>query len=72
MTQLLELKTNKSTEIPPLATAFRVDSPTAPALEEAKVEPQWDAAKKGLGLGGHGLRRLTRPQEIYGLGGGAR
>ena len=47
MTQLLELKTTKSTEIGPLATAFGVDSPTAPALEEAKVEPQWDAAKKG-------------------------
>ena len=47
MTQLLELKTTKSTEISPLATAFGVDSPTTPAFEEAKVEPQWDAAKKG-------------------------
>ena len=37
-------------EIPPLATEFGVDSPTASALEEAKMEPQWDAAKKGAKL----------------------
>ena len=47
MTQLLELKTTKSTEISPLATAFGVDSPPTPAIEEEKVEPQWDVAKKG-------------------------
>ena len=47
MTQLLELKTSKSTEIPPLATTFGVDSPTTSALEEEKIEPQWDVAKKG-------------------------
>ena len=47
MTQLLELKTSKSAEISPLATAFGVDSPTTPALGEAKNEPQWEVAKKG-------------------------
>ena len=73
MTQLLELKTNKSTEIPPLATAFGVDSPTASALEEAKMEPQMQrCSKERSQAGGNDLRRLTRPQEIYGLGGGAR
>ena len=50
MTQLLELKATKPTEISPLATAFGVDSPPTPAIEEAKVEPQWDAPKKGAKL----------------------
>ena len=46
MTQLLELKTAKSTEIYPLANTVGADSPLAPANEEQKTQPQWDAAKK--------------------------
>ena len=47
MTQLLELKTSKSAEISPLATAFGAESPITPILGEATNEPQWEVAKKG-------------------------
>ena len=47
MTQLLELKTTKSTETFPLATTFGADSPPALEIEEQKTELHWDAAKKG-------------------------
>ena len=47
MTQLLELKTAKSTEIYPLANTVGADSPPPPNFGEPKAEPHWDAAKKG-------------------------
>ena len=47
MTQLLELKTAKATEICPLVNTVGADSPPPPNLGGLKAEPHWDAAKKG-------------------------
>ena len=47
ITQLLELKTAKATEICPLVNTVGADSPPPPNLGGLKAEPHWDAAKKG-------------------------
>ena len=47
MTQLLELKTAKTTEIYPLANAVGGDSPPPPTIGGQTAEHHWDAAKKG-------------------------
>ena len=47
MTQLLELKMAKATEICPQAYTGGADSPPPPHLGGLKAEPHWDAAKKG-------------------------
>ena len=50
MTQLLQLKTVKSTEIYPLAKAVGADCPPPPAIGGQTTEHHWDAAKKGAKL----------------------
>ena len=47
MTQLLDLKTAKTTEIYPLVNAVGGDSPPPPANGGQTTEHHWDAAKKG-------------------------
>ena len=47
MTQLLELKTAKATEICSLVNTVGADSPPPPNLDGQKVEPHWDTAKNG-------------------------
>ena len=47
MTQLLELKMAKTTEIYPLVSAVGGDSPPPPTIGGQTIEHHWDAAKKG-------------------------
>ena len=47
MTQLLELKTVKSTKIYPLANVVGADSPPPLAIGGQTTEQHWDVAKKG-------------------------